>query len=236
MAKLDDRLAGLSAHDIEGLVCDRIAGLLSDQQFLCELTGIDEKFSQSLHRAIAEGNVAGAALRSGSTQAKAALLEAIVERIELHSNALTILVGRSKLRKVLLLADPEVAEEWLFTLSCEVAKVRRGHQVRLIIPSGRQAAEPPAMRDDKLVALLAEAHATRKLVLANPGRPIASLAAEVGRCRTRMTKLVPLACLAPDIVSAIIEGRQPPSLNSRSLLAAEIPLGWNEQRAVLGFC
>ncbi|MEO6199054.1 MAG: recombinase family protein [Sphingomicrobium sp.] len=226
----------VSAHDIESLVCNRIAVLLCDQQFLSELTRIDAEPSRSLQRAIAEGKVAASALRGDWAQAKVALLRAMVERIEIHSDALTIILDRSDLRKALLLSEIEDAGQSPITLSCEVAKVRKGHQVRLIIPSGRQAAEPPAARDDKLVALLAEAHATRKLLLANPDRSISQLAAEAGRCRSRMTKLVPLACLAPDIISAIIEGRQPQSLTSRSLLATEIPIGWSEQRTALGFC
>jgi DNA invertase Pin-like site-specific DNA recombinase len=226
----------VSAHDVEGLVCNRLAAILGDQQFLFELTRIDEEPAQSLQRAITGGDVAGAALRSGSAQAKVALLETIVDRVELRSDALTINVDRSKLRKALLLTDINDTERSLLALSCDVVKVRRGHQVRLIIPSAGGAAGPPAVRDDKLVALLAEAHAARKLVMANPGRSISRVAAEVGRCRSRMTKLIPLACLAPDIIKAIIEGRQPSSLTSRSLLAAEIPLGWSDQRAALGFC
>ena len=42
--------------------------------------------------------------------------------------------------------------------------------------------------------------------------------------------------LAPDIIRAIIEGRQPPSLSGRRLLrAADLPFDWNGQRVLLGF-
>ena len=36
-------------------------------------------------------------------------------------------------------------------------------------------------------------------------------------------------------VTAIVEGRQPSSLSSRSLLATELPLDWAWQREALGF-
>ena len=50
------------------------------------------------------------------------------------------------------------------------------------------------------------------------------------------TRLVRLSYLAPDITEAILDGRQPPDLSADKLLAlSRLPLGWREQRAVLGF-
>jgi hypothetical protein len=82
---------------------------------------------------------------------------------------------------------------------------------------------------------VADALQARELVLAHPGRSTASIASEHGRCRTRLAKLVELSCLAPDIVTAIVEGRQPETLTARRLSAASLPLEWAGQRQVLGF-
>jgi hypothetical protein len=73
------------------------------------------------------------------------------------------------------------------------------------------------------------------LVTANPEQSIASIAAAANRCRARLAQLLALSCLAPDIVTAIVEGRQPSTFTARSLLAADIPHCWHEQRGVLGF-
>ena len=44
-----------------------------------------------------------------------------------------------------------------------------------------------------------------------------------------------LTCLAPDIVAAILEGRQPAELTTKTLtIGIELPLAWDEQRRVLG--
>jgi hypothetical protein len=43
-----------------------------------------------------------------------------------------------------------------------------------------------------------------------------------------------LAYLAPDIVEAISEGRQPRSLTLAKLISP-LPLAWDEQRRALGF-
>jgi len=49
-------------------------------------------------------------------------------------------------------------------------------------------------------------------------------------------RIARLAFLAPDIVAAILDGRQPPSLTSRRLFKyASIPLDWKSQRKALGF-
>jgi hypothetical protein len=120
-------------------------------------------------------------------------------------------------------------------LTCETVRVRRGHEIRLIIPPTSDAPPIPTNRDQKLVALVAEARAAAKLLLVSPEKSIAKLAEEHGRCRTRLAKLAALPCIAPDIITAIVEGRQPPSLDARALLAADLPLNWQGQRAALAF-
>lgn len=82
---------------------------------------------------------------------------------------------------------------------------------------------------------VAEAHAARKLILTSPDKSIAAIAAGTNRCRTRLGKFAALACLAPDIVAAIVEGRQPATLTARTLQDLDLPLGWADQRALLGF-
>ena len=46
-----------------------------------------------------------------------------------------------------------------------------------------------------------------------------------------------LAWLAPDIVAAIVNGRQPRQLTAKTLmrLTARLPADWAEQRKLLGF-
>ena len=82
---------------------------------------------------------------------------------------------------------------------------------------------------------LADAHQSRQLILGNPDQSIAAVAADHGRCRTRLGKLAALACLAPNIVTAIIAGRQPRTLTARCLQHIDLPIAWTDQRALLGF-
>jgi hypothetical protein len=47
---------------------------------------------------------------------------------------------------------------------------------------------------------------------------------------------MPLAFLAPDIVAAILAGRQPVDLTAETLTKrTDLPLGWGEQKTLLDF-
>ena len=54
--------------------------------------------------------------------------------------------------------------------------------------------------------------------------------------RSTEMSLLPLGWLAPDISTAILEGRQPPHLTAKTLRALpDLPLDWAEQQRILGF-
>jgi hypothetical protein len=191
--------------------------------------------TEAIRQALAKADLAAAALRSGTAKNKAILLPQLVRRIDLQEEGVDLTIDRTGLNALLGLdvADQPSTETLMFTLPA--TKVRRGHQLRLIIPGPQALNISPATRDEKLVSLIAEAHAARKLILASPEQSIASIAASQARCRTRLGKLAALACLAPDIVTAIVEGRQPAALTARTLQTIDLPLAWADQRALLGF-
>ena len=103
---------------------------------------------------------------------------------------------------------------------------RRGHELRLVYAA---ADLRPAHRDDRLIQLIASGRAAY--------RELASGAASNDAVRrSHLTRLARLQFLAPDIVTTILAGRQPVELTTRTLLRIpELPLGWKEQRQVLGF-
>ncbi len=173
-----------------------------------------------------------AQLRSGKSHEIAKLLEQMVQRVDLHQDRAEVAICGTAIGRELGLVS--VAESQL-SITIPAVRVRRGHQLRLIIPGKESAPAAPLRRDDKLIALIAEAFEARKLVDANPDKPIASVAGDHDKCRTRLGKLIRLSCLAPDIVTAIVKGRQPKSLTAKSLSNLTLPLAWDEQRENLGF-
>ena len=223
----------MSAHDLERLVCDRLSEQLTDQEFLCDLA--EGSSAESIQQMLAQADLAAATLRSGSAKAKHGLIAPMITRIDLGEEAIDLTVDRIGLASAIgLVLDPDV-EEKSMVLTVPATRVRHGHQIRLVIPSQQPISIAAATRDAKLVALMAEAHQARQLILSKPDRSIAAIAADHGRCRTRLGRLAALACLAPDIVTAIVEGRQPPTLTARTLQDIDLPLAWTDQRALLGF-
>ena len=65
-------------------------------------------------------------------------------------------------------------------------------------------------------------------------KSITDLAEQEGVTDAYVCRLLPLTCLAPDIVEAIVGGRQPKRLRLAEMLGNG-PLGWEEQRANWGF-
>ena len=104
-----------------------------------------------------------------------------------------------------------------------------------VLPLSVPASKRAITRDDRLMALVAEAYQARQMILASSDQSIAAIAASHGRCRTRLGKLAAMGCLAPDIVTAIVEGRQPATLTARTLQDIDLPLAWGDQRVLLGF-
>ena len=219
------------AHDVEAIVCGKTAEMLCDRMRLHDLVAPHSDDGQAVQRAIDAGDLAAATLRSGTAIDRTRLCESLIERVMLDEQQISVAIDTAKLRALLGAGETEVDEPII--LGCSAVRVRRGHELRLIIPASQQPTVR-RQRDGKLVALIAEAHAARALVMASPDQSLNRIASNAGRCRTRLGKLVALSFLAPDIVSAIVEGRQPPSLTATALSRVDLPLGWTDQRALLG--
>lgn len=224
----------VTASDIEPLVLARLATFLEDQQAIIAMAAIRD--SGNVQAALGSAAAMAVTLQANAVGDCQTIIKAIVQRIDLAQDDIAIRINLKGLTAQLGLAEPasQGSDEVGIVLHSAVMRVRRGHALRLILPPAPTAV-PPRARDKKLVQLVAEAHAARKLLLDNPGRAIASIAADNGRCRTRLAKLVGLSCLAPDIVTAIVEGRQPAKLTAKMLTNIDLPLCWRDQRAALGF-
>ena len=221
----------ISAHDLERLVCERLAQLLDDRQDIHDLAG--DVPAEVLRKAMANAGAKRGILCDGSPHQKIEILAVLIDRIDLHEDRIDLTLAPAQLREALELPADTAASSEALILSLPVVKVRRGHQLRLVIPGPE--AIPVRQRDEKLVSLLAEAHEARKLLFAHPGRSLSAIGSAHGRCRTRLGKLIALSCMAPDIIQAVLEGRQPASLTARMLLRTEPPIAWDDQRQMLGF-
>ncbi len=88
--------------------------------------------------------------------------------------------------------------------------------------------------DADLVSLVAEAMEVQRLVLQSPELSLNQLGKREGRCRTHLARLLRISWLSPRIVEAVAAGTQPKTVTRKALLAAEMPLAWEEQERMLG--
>jgi hypothetical protein len=74
----------------------------------------------------------------------------------------------------------------------------------------------------------------RRRIERGQAKSITDLAEQEGVTDAYVCRLLPLTCLAPDIVEAILDGRQPKGLRLAEMLGNG-PVSWEEQRGAWGF-
>jgi DNA invertase Pin-like site-specific DNA recombinase len=119
------------------------------------------------------------------------------------------------------------------TVSIPVQLQRRGVETRLVLYSNRNQYRKPDMY---LVTAIAQAHTWWQNLVLGRAKSVSALAAESNIDGSDVTRILPLAFLAPDIVEAILAGKQPMALTAMKLKrSGNIPLSWHDQRRKLGF-
>jgi hypothetical protein len=96
-------------------------------------------------------------------------------------------------------------------------------------PEGAPLPPPKPSRDETLIKSLVRAHRWRRRIESGQAKSITDLAEQEGVTDAYVCRLLPLTCLAPDIVEAILDGRQPKGLRLAEMLGNG-PLGWEDQR------
>ena len=102
--------------------------------------------------------------------------------------------------------------------------------MRMVVDDGSK----PANVDPGLTRLLIRAQAIRGRLVQEPSLPLKEIAAEEEISSSYVTRLLRLAFLAPNIVTAILNGRHPPQLTANRLMDdTRLPLDWTAQRELL---
>jgi hypothetical protein len=98
-------------------------------------------------------------------------------------------------------------------------------------PEGAAVPTPKPRRDETLIKALVRAHRWRQKIESGQARSITDLAEQEGVTDAYVCRLLPLTCLAPDIIEAILDGRQPKELKLAELLGNGPGSGENQRRA-----
>jgi hypothetical protein len=110
----------------------------------------------------------------------------------------------------------------------------RGGRKIVIVPDGMPDWNPAQIKiDNKLIRALARAYRWQQLLESGKYSTTHELAASEKIDRSYLCRMLRLTLLAPDIMEAILGGRQPPGMELIRLLRG-FPVEWEAQRKMWG--
>jgi hypothetical protein len=115
------------------------------------------------------------------------------------------------------------------TIRIPIRLRRRGGRKLIMTPDGPTVPPRKLSRDETLVKALVRAHRWRRRIESGRAKSITDLAEQEGVTSAYVCRLLPLTCLAPDVLEMIVDGRQPKGLRLAEMLGNG-PLVWKEQR------
>ena len=120
------------------------------------------------------------------------------------------------------------------TIRIPIRLQRRGGRKLIMTPERAAIPTPKPRRDATLIKALVRAHRWRRKIESGHAKSITDLAEQEGVTDAYVCRLLPLTCLAPDVVEAILDRRQPKGLRLAEMLGNG-PLAWEDQRQVYAF-
>jgi hypothetical protein len=168
------------------------------------------------------------------------LVRSLVSRVEIGSTSVNVDVSQARLAALLesnyteLPRDPPTGSSGpIQTLKIPVQLARVGEQMKLLVEDADDNREP----DMALLRVLTRAYDVHQRLCDDPSLKIREIARQEQITSNYLYVVLRLRWLAPDIVTAIVNGRQPRQLSTKRLMrfAAKLPTDWAAQRTLLGF-
>jgi len=208
-----------------------VLGAVSD----AEQNGVQQK------RLIVRGHQISEELSTVAPDMLRSILMTLVSRIDIKFEHVEIRMYRQRLHDLLqaksieppLPAPAPAGTGDILKLKVKSRLQRVGREMKLVV---RNAADR-TQADSGLLRIVARAHDFQERLLQDPSLTLPAIASQELLTIGYLSRLLRLPSLAPDIVTAIINGKHPPELSAKRLmrLALKLPIDWAEQRNLLGF-
>ena len=231
-----------SADELDNVVLAAVAEFLCDRIALRKALKRLGLFGENLEALAAKGPPASDRLMTTPKPQLKELFKAIAHRVELGEDQVSIEFRMMEVRRYL-----EWTSEASFrgrSSNWSLSDARYDHVVAVRAVTAERwpslhinprEASCTGTPDKKLITLIRSARKAQRLVEENRDLDLEALA-KIQGCRTaQFARLIRLNYLAPDIVTAVSDGTQPPSLNRKVLLNSNIPTDWAVQRKLYGF-
>jgi|GEM_PF-410998 len=225
----------LPAQEIEGVVITTLIAFVNNPREIMSMMAEQSLTATILKQWDRGGRELSERIQQSKSEDRRSLVAGLVSRITIAANSLVLQIRRETLlhwiggKDRFMQDDIDISHH---EISIPISLQRRGVEARLILGDSQQNTTV----DPLLVSTIANAHAWFGDFIAAGKSNIKGIAKDQGLGASEITRLLPLAFLAPDIVDAIIAGRQPPALTTQRLKRlGTLPLGWHQQWKTLGF-
>jgi site-specific DNA recombinase len=236
--------ATTTAREIENRLTERLLSFLKSDAEVFDRLGAAAESPASSGQLVAAARKFASRWSSFRSDELRDLLTSFVRRVIIQQNNIEVLISRTDLRQVLEKGDEfvptnldrpqkSVHPDDLICLTIEAKLKRSGGEVHLVIPPNSSEVSSHQL-NPSLMKAVARARGWYERVLEVKSSDQRSLTLHAGMTERYIGKVFGCAFLAPDIVEAILEGRQPRDLTFKNL-CSNIPLSWIEQRKQFGF-
>ena len=224
----------LPANEIEMLVIEAVYALLIDQSRLMDQLGLGMLRPDALDATLASSAQLADALKGAAGHEQRDLLQAIVERVEIGSERVIVDMNTVAIWAELgaqdMSVDPDARDPRLH-LTIPIRLARRGSELKLVM-----ADRPETHRDRNLIGRLAKGYLWFEELRTGAVQSLAAIAEREGITVPMVRRACDLAFLSTDMIEAILAGEQPIEINTEAFkVSYPLPIGWEEQRRVLGY-
>jgi hypothetical protein len=227
-----DRAQGrrLAAREVEDAVITILIDALSSPARLLDWFGTSGMSGDQTRNMLARAARLVAAL-GGSPEQRSTSIRALVEQVIVDEQTIIIKVRRGPLLDRPMSSALDAPSDGAIELTAAVSIKRHGVGTRLVLLDAQH--NHPARCDPALVKAIARGRAWSDELVSGRARSLQELAKRDGISRRYIRRLVGLAFLSPQLVEAILQGRQPVELTAMRLTELDLPLDWAEQHRLL---
>ncbi len=224
----------LPADELEEAVLYELARFLSDALKIADTLGETES-PIAVQPAVQAAATLATAIIEGPADETIETVRSLLEQVVVEPAQLRITLSGTGLVTYLGMNHTGVSHTSdgnPIILTAPMSVRRRGVAQKIILHSNTEA----TFHDDRLIRLVRDAHQWLMKITSGQVRSVRQIAHEANRDEGDVSRSLPLAFLAPDIMEAILKGKQPVELTAEKLRRLRrLPPSWEEQRTLLGF-
>jgi site-specific DNA recombinase len=240
-----DRSKGrrIPAANLESLVITRLRAFLADQGAILDAIRNEHADGAGQKRLIGRGREIAEELGALAPDQIRAMLIALLSRVDIRPDRVEITIRRGFLVQLHCAVQsvelgmqggkPSAASNDIMTLTVKARLQRVGREMRMLVENS----DDQTNADSGLLRIVARAHDIQARLMQDTELTVHMIARQERVSANYVYRLLRIPSLAPDIITAIINGKNPPQLTAKKLmrLTPQIPVGWAEQRQLLGF-